>query len=46
MMPPISYSLPKASHILSTEAEVDAYIKEIRKELMKFIVENKKVIIK
>ncbi|KAA6328560.1 hypothetical protein EZS27_022562 [termite gut metagenome] len=29
MMPPISYSLPKASHILSTEAEVDAYIKEI-----------------
>jgi hypothetical protein len=44
--PPISFSLPKADYILSTEAEVDAYLTSIRQQLMHMILSNKKIIIK
>ena len=43
---PISFSLPKADYILSTEAEVDAYLTSIRQQLMHMILSNKKIIIK
>lgn len=44
--PPVKYGLPKANKILSTESDVDDYLKSIRRDLIKLITENKKIIIK
>lgn len=43
--PPVSYSLPKANKILTTEAEVELYIADIRKNLLNMIKNNQKILI-
>lgn len=44
--PPVKYELPKANKILSSESDIDDYLKDIRRELIKLITDNKKIIIK
>ena len=44
--PPVSYSIPKANKILSTESEVEDYISNIRKNLLEMIKNNQKILIK
>lgn len=44
--PPVSYSLPKANKILTSESEVEDYIAGIRKNLLDMIKNNQKILIK
>jgi hypothetical protein len=44
--PPVSYSLPKANKILTSESEVEDYIAGIRKNLLDIIKNNQKILIK
>ena len=44
--PPASYNLPKANKILTSEAEVEAYLSLIRTEMMALIHNNKNILVK
>lgn len=44
--PPASYNLPKANKILTSEAEVEAYLALIRTEMMALIHNNKNILVK
>ena len=44
--PPVSYQLPKANKVLTTESDIDDFIEKIRRELLEMIKNNKKIIIK
>ncbi len=44
--PPISYSLPRATKILTSEKDVDDYVEDIRDNLLYMIKKNQKILIK
>ena len=44
--PPVSYSIPKANKILTSELDVENYLAKIRKELLDLIHNNKNVLVK
>jgi hypothetical protein len=43
---PVSFYLPKANKILTSESDVEAYLSDIRKKLMDIINDNQKILIK